>query len=409
VRAAILLGMRRLPLVLLAAVVLTACGSGPGAGATVSAPATSATPASAPPASGAASGVRLQRVGRFQAPLYVTAPPGDRRRIMVVEQGGRIVVVRGGRILRTPFLDLSGIVTAGGEQGLLGLAFDPEYASSGRLYVYFTRRDGRQEVAEYRRGASADVARPGSRRTVLVMADPASNHNGGDLKFGPDGLLYIGTGDGGGANDQFGRRGNAQNRGSLLGKILRIDPVARGGRAYTVPSSNPFAGRAGMRAEIYAWGLRNPWRWSFDRQTGDVTIADVGQSAIEEVNFARRGDWKGANFGWRPLEGTRRNFDEPAPGAVPPVIEQSHDEGWCSITGGYVVRDPGLRALDGRYVYGDFCKGQIRAATLAPGRASGDRSLGLPTVAQLSSFGEDAQGRVYVVSLAGPVYRLAAR
>jgi glucose/arabinose dehydrogenase len=402
--------MRRLPLVLVAVLGLAACGSSSGAGATSAgrtAPAAAA--GGAADGAAAATGVRLQRVGRFEAPLYVTAPPGDRRRIMVVEQGGRILVVRGGRTLRAPFLDLRGIVTAGGEQGLLGLAFAPDYARSGRFYVYFTRRDGRQEVAEYRRGASPEQADPGTRRSVLVMADPAANHNGGDITFGPDGLLYIGTGDGGGANDQFGARGNAQNRGSLLGKILRIDPQAAGGRPYTVPASNPFTGRAGMRPEIYAWGLRNPWRWSFDRATGDVTIADVGQNAVEEVNFARRGTWKGANYGWRPLEGTRRNFDEPAPGAVPPVLEKSHDDGWCSITGGYVVRDPALPALAGRYVYGDFCLGRIRAARLRPGGASGDRSLGLPTVAQLASFGEDAQGRVYVVSLGGAVYRLAAR
>jgi glucose/arabinose dehydrogenase len=352
--------------------------------------------------------VRLVRVGSFSNPLYVTAPPADRSRVMVVEQEGRIMLLRSGKRQSRPFLDIRPLVTAGGEQGLLGLAFAPDYARSGRFYVYFTRTDGRQEVAEYRR-ATADRADAGSRRSLLVMADPAPNHNGGQLNFGPDGLLYIGTGDGGAGDDPFGRRGNAQNLGSLLGKILRIDPRASGGRAYTVPASNPFTGRAGARPEIYSYGLRNPWRWSFDRRTGDVTIGDVGQDRVEEIDFTRKGRARGANFGWRPWEGRRRNFDEPAPGAVFPVLEKTHAQGWCSITGGYVVRDPRLPGLRGRYVYGDFCKGEIRAATLRLPRARGDRALGLPRIDALSSFGEDARGRVYVVSLSGPVYRLAAR
>jgi glucose/arabinose dehydrogenase len=240
------------------------------------------------------------------------------------------------------------------------------------------------------------------------MADTEPNHNGGSLVFGPDGLLYIGTGDGGGANDQHGPRGNAQSLGSLLGKILRIDPRRTGDRPYAVPASNPFAGRPGARGEIYSYGLRNPWRFSFDRLTGDLSIGDVGQDLVEEVDFVRRGRGRGANFGWRPFEGRRRNFDEPAPGAIGPVLQHTHAEGWCSVTGGYVVRDRGLPALYGRYVYGDYCEGRIRAARLAVGRAVRDESLGLPRIEGLSSFGEDASGRVYVTSLAGPVYRLAA-
>jgi hypothetical protein len=175
-----------------------------------------------------------------------------------------------------------------------------------------------------------------------------------------------------------------------------------------VPSSNPFAGRAGARREIYAYGLRNPWRFSFDRTTGDLVIGDVGQNAVEEIDFARKGTARGVNYGWRPLEGTRRNVPgEAAPGAVPPVIQHSHDDGWCSITGGYVVRDPGVPSLQGRYVYGDFCQGRLRSARLSPGQAAEDRELGLPRVGSLSSFGQDTRGRVYVVSLDGPVYRLA--
>ncbi len=353
--------------------------------------------------------MRLVRVGKFDQPDYVTAPPADKRRVMVVEQAGVIRVVRGGRTLDDPFLDIRAKVTSGGEQGLLGLAFAPDYASSGRFYVYYTDRQARQVVAEYRRGASDDVADSGSGRIVLRMADPEANHNGGSMNFGPDGLLYIGTGDGGGANDQHGERGNGQNLGSPLGKLLRIDPRASSGKAYTVPSDNPFTGRAGARGEIYAYGLRNPWRFSFDRSTGDIAIGDVGQDNVEEIDFARRGRARGVNYGWRPWEGRRRNFDEPAPGAVFPVLTKTHSAGWCSITGGYVVRDPALPALAGRYVYGDFCLGQLRSATLRAGRASGDRALSLPRVPNLSSFGEDARGRVYVVALDGPVYRLAAK
>ncbi len=401
---------RALPLIL-TALGLAACGSSSTAGATQEtavAPVSGATASTTTAAQPAATGVRLRPVGRFQSPLYVTAPPADTRRIMVVEQGGRIMVVRGGRTLSKPFLDIRSRVTSGGEQGLLGLAFAPDYASSGRFYVYYTRKDGKEQVAEYRR-ASADRANAGSARSVLVMDDPEANHNGGQLNFGPDGLLYIGTGDGGGANDQHGSRGNAQNLGSPLGKILRINPRAAGGKAYSIPSSNPFVGRSGARGEIYSYGLRNPWRWSFDRSTGDMVIADVGQNDVEEVDFMRRGTALGANFGWRPWEGRRRNFPEPAAGAVFPVITKSHSDGWCSITGGYVVRDPALPALRGRYVYGDFCNNRIFAAKLSAGRATGDHALSLPKVPSLSSFGEDARGRVYAVSLSGPVYRLVAR
>jgi hypothetical protein len=240
------------------------------------------------------------------------------------------------------------------------------------------------------------------------MADSESNHNGGLLLFGPDDLMYVGTGDGGGGGDQHGPRGNAQNLGSLLGKILRIDPRAGGGRPYRVPRDNPFTGRSGARSEIYAYGLRNPWRFSFDRRTGDLAIGDVGQNQFEEIDFVRRGNGRGANFGWRPFEGRARYAaGESAPGHVRPVIVRSHSDGNCSITGGVIVRDPRL-ALRGRYVFGDYCKGRILSARLSPGRARGVRRTSL-TVPSLSSFGEDAQGRVYAVSLNGPVYRIVPR
>jgi glucose/arabinose dehydrogenase len=356
----------------------------------------------------AARGVRLRKVADFDAPVYLTSPPGDRARQFVVEQGGRVMVVRDGRKLDTPFLDISGQVTAGGEQGLLSIAFPPDYADSGLFYVYFTDEAGDQRIVEYRR-RNADRADPGSARLVLRMGDSESNHNGGQLLFGPDDLMYVGTGDGGGGGDQHGSRGNGQSLGSLLGKILRIDPRAGGGRPYQVPRENPFVGRSGARGEIYAYGLRNPWRYSFDRRTGDLTIGDVGQNAYEEISFVRRGAGRGANFGWRPFEGrSRYAAGESAPGHVRPVIVRSHADGNCSITGGVVVRDRALAGLRGRYVFGDFCKGRVESARLSRGRARGVRRTSL-RVDSLSSFGEDAQGRVYAMSLDGPVYRIVPR
>jgi glucose/arabinose dehydrogenase len=409
---------RAVPVLLAAALGLVACGSGDGDSGDGDgrAPATEGGRATAPARGGGDAGarsarprgVRLVEVGRFDAPLFVTSAPGDRRRLYVVEQGGRVMVVRDGRTLRRPFLDLRTRVLAGGEQGLLSIAFAPDFPRSRRFYVYFTGRDAQQYVVEGR-AATADRADPASAREVLRMDDSEPNHNGGLLLFGPDRLLYVGTGDGGGGDDQHGTRGNAQDLGSLLGKILRIDPRAAGGRAYTVPASNPFTRRPGARPEIYSLGLRNPWRFSFDRRTGALTIADVGQDAMEEVNVVGRDRGAGANFGWRPWEGTQRNVDEPAPGAIAPAFTAGHEDGWCSITGGYVVRDPALPALVGRYVFGDFCLGELLSARLVPGRRATARRVGRLRVPSLSSFGEDLQGRVYATSLEGPVLRLAPR
>jgi glucose/arabinose dehydrogenase len=398
---------RRLLVGLLAAGTLAGCGGGD-SGRDESTPAAAAT---AGPATGAHSTARrparLARIGSFEAPLFLTSPPGDKRRQFVVEQAGRVMIVRDGRKLGTPFLDIRSLVTSGGEQGLLSVAFPPDYASSGRFYVYYTDRAGDQRIVEYRR-RDAEHADAGSARLVLRMGDSEVNHNGGLLLFGPDGLLYVGTGDGGGGGDRHGARGNAQDLGSLLGKILRIDPREAGGRPYSVPAANPFAGRAGARGEIYAYGLRNPWRFSFDRRTHDLAIGDVGQDAWEEIDFVARGRGRGADFGWRPFEGRARYTEgERAPGAVAPVIVRSHQAGNCSITGGVVVRDPRL-GLRGRYVFGDFCGGVIESARLSPGRARDVRRTGM-RVENLSSFGEDAQGRVYAVSLSGPVFRLVPR
>jgi glucose/arabinose dehydrogenase len=408
---------RVVALALVVGLALAACGSNDGtsraADSTAAAASTStgATGSATQPEGRAAQakrGVRLVRVGGFDTPVYVTAPPGDSRRLMVVEQRGRVMVVRGGRKLATPFLDIRSQVDYGGEQGLLSVAFPPDYQTTGRFYVYFTNRGGADNrIVEFHR-ASADRANPSSARVVLTMPNLEPNHNGGLMLFGPDRLMYVGTGDGGGGDDQHGGAGNAQSLGSLLGKLLRIDPAASGGQPYTVPSSNPFVNRAGARGEIYSYGLRNPWRFSFDRRTNDLTIGDVGQDQVEEIDFTRSGRAKGANFGWRPWEGRRRNFDEPAPGAIFPVLTHTHAAGFCSITGGYVVRDRNVPSLNGRYVYSDFCDGRIRSARLRAGRVAQGRPLALPKLGQVSSFGEDNSGRVYVVSLAGSVYRLAA-
>jgi glucose/arabinose dehydrogenase len=355
----------------------------------------------------AQSDVRLQEIGSFEEPLYVTAPPGDEQRVFVVEQGGTIRIVKGDRKLDTPFLDITDRVQGGGEQGLLSMAFAPDYATSGLFYVYYTDDDGNQRVVEYK--ASGDQADPDSARQLMLMRDDEPNHNGGLLLFGPDRMLYIGTGDGGGGGDQHGRRGNGQTLGTLLGKILRINPRPSGGRPYSIPRSNPFVGRSGARGEIYSYGLRNPWRFSFDRETGDLSIGDVGQNEVEEISFVRRGKGRGANFGWRPFEGNDRfTPGERAPGHVKPVITERHSAGNCSITGGVVIRDPDLPAWRGRYIYGDLCRGVLQTAVLTPARARNktDRDL---EVEQLSSFGEDARGRVYATSLNGPVYRLVQR
>jgi glucose/arabinose dehydrogenase len=237
------------------------------------------------------------------------------------------------------------------------------------------------------------------------MADFAENHNGGQLQFGPDGDLYIGTGDGGQEDDP---RRTGQNLDTLLGKLLRIKPnTGSGGSPYSIPPDNPFVNRPpGARPEIYSYGLRNPWRFSFDPVTGAISIGDVGQDNLEEVDYRRKGQAKGVNFGWSAFEGTDRfNQDQTAPNAVPPIFEYSHDGGACSITGGYIVRDRSLPSLYGRYVYGDYCTGDLHS--LIPGipRAKDDRSLGL-NVPSLSSFGEDNQDHVYATSLDGPVYRL---
>jgi glucose/arabinose dehydrogenase len=322
----------------------------------------------------------------------------------VVERGGRIRVVLNGRELAQPFLDISSQVSTDGERGLLSMAFAPDYAKSGLFYIYFTDRSDFIRIQEYKRSSDPGRADASSVRNLLTVDHREfSNHDGGQLQFGPDGRLYAGLGDGGGGGDPHH---HAQSLATVLGKILRIDP--RGGTPFGV-SGNPFTSRRGARPEIWAYGLRNPWRFSFDRSTGDLVIADVGQDAWEEVDFARRGTGRGANYGWNAFEGFHRFSGASAPGAVKPRVEHSHGDGYCSITGGYVVRDRSLPSLYGRYVYGDLCRSAIRSVKLGRTRgASGDRELGI-SLSQLDSFGEDARGHVYAVSLGGRVAQLVPR
>ncbi len=361
-------------------------------------------------ANSAAVRVRLLRVASFDQPTYLASPPGDRERRFVTERAGRIRVVLGRRKLRAPFLDIRSRVSTEGEGGLLSMAFSPDYARSRLLYVYYVDRSGALRVDRYRRSASsADRAERGSRRSVIAQPHTRRNHKGGQLQFGRDGMLYMGFGDGGGAHDPDD---NAQDLRTLLGKLLRIDPRPGGG--YRVPRDNPFVGRAGARPEVFSYGLRNPYRFSFDRRTGDLALADVGQDAAEEVNFVKasrraRRPRGGVNFGWDPFEGRGRNPKGSSPSAaghVPPALERTHRQGFCSITGGYVIRDRSLGSLYGAYVYGDLCDARLRVARLRAGRAQGDRTLG-PRLPSLVSFGEDASGRVHAVSLDGGVFRLA--
>ena len=353
-----------------------------------------------------AQGVRITPIATVSQPSHVAQPPGDPRHLYVTEQAGRVRVLRDGQLLPQPLLDLSRSVASAGERGLLSMAFAPDFTESRLFYLDFTNRRGDLIVEEFRADAAGEGVVAGSGRIVLRQRHPVTNHNGGQLAFGRDRLLYVGWGDGGGSYDSHGAHGNAQNLRSLLGKILRIDPRRHGRRPYAIPADNPFIHRRGARDEIYAYGLRNPWRFSFDRATGDLAIGDVGQDQLEEVDFARAGAGRGANYGWRVFEGTRRVIrGERASGAVRPVLTYPHTAGRCSITGGYVVRDPALPALVGQYVYGDFCTGRLRAVRLRPGSARGDHALGL-RVPSLTSFGEDEAGHVYGTSFQGGVFRL---
>ncbi len=395
----------------LLALALPACGS---AGQPAGGDGSASPAAQQPSAQEAAArrGVGLKKIGEFASPVFVAAAPGYPRLLFVVEQEGRVGVLRGGRKLGSPFLDLSGMVSSGGERGLLSIAFPADYRRSRRFYVYYTDAQGDIRVDEFKRRSETRAAR-GSRRPVLEIPHRAnSNHNGGQLQFLGD-HLYLGTGDGGSGGDP---PNNAQSPDSLLGKLLRIDPRPAHGRPYTVPSGNPFVDRPG-RDEIYSLGLRNPFRFSFDSVTAAkprIAIADVGQDEFEELNYTSLGAAAGANFGWDAFEGfapyTGANSGTGDPGGtVKPILAYSHSRGGsCTIIGGYVVGDRRLPSLRGRYVYADLCEGQLRSLVPHLRRASAERKLGL-AVPIPSSFGEDSRGRIYVSSLEGPVYRLVPR
>lgn len=346
----------------------------------------------------------------LEAPTYLTYAPGDpagSSRLFIVEKAGRIRVAENGVMEAVPFLNITDRVGSGGsEQGLLSAAFPPEFADSRVFYVNYTDQRGDTVIARFALlEGNPRQADPGSEQKILQIEQPAANHNGGQLQFGPDGYLYIGTGDGGQAGDPWG---NAQNLGVLLGKMLRID--VSGTEAYTVPEGNPFLGRPDARPEIWATGLRNPWRFAFDRVTGDLYIADVGQNIFEEIDLQPASSLGGENYGWDVMEG-RHCFEPPAgcdpSGRVPPVAEYDHSQG-CSVTGGYAYRGIRYPQLDGVYFFGDFCSGKIWG--LAQG-ASGEweMALLLDTQTNISSFGEDAEGEIYVAGYGdGTIYQLVA-
>jgi len=355
----------------------------------------------------AAAAPELEPVGSFASPTFVTSPPGDPR-LFVTERRGQVRIVgKDGIVKPTPFLDLSSHTTTVSERGLLSMAFPPDYTASGLAYVFVTGADGSLQIREFRRSPSdPNRAEPGAGRLVLSQAHAEnSNHNGGQVQFDSAGLLYAGFGDGGGSDDPDQ---NGQSLDTLLGKLIRIDPrQTAGGDPYSVPPDNPFAGSVPGRDEIWAYGLRNPYRFSFDRQTGELWIGDVGQDTREEVDLAAPGVG-GQNYGWRCYEGTipTPTIDTPCEpdGHVPPLFDLDREENAdiCSITGGYVVRDPGLPTLVGRYLYGDFCRPAIQSASAngQPGTATG------LSVNRLGSFGQDACGRLYTISISGPVSRV---
>ncbi|HZJ10178.1 MAG TPA: PQQ-dependent sugar dehydrogenase [Trueperaceae bacterium] len=336
---------------------------------------------------------RLDRVAAgFDSPVAITNA-GDER-VFVVEQGGVIKVMSDGVVADAPFLDISDRVTAGGERGLLGLAFPPDHAASGRYYVYYTDTGGNTVVSRF--VASGDTTDPASEQVLLRQEQPFSNHNGGQIAFGPEGYLYIGLGDGGSGGDP---QGNGQNLGTFLGKLLRIDVA---GEAYTVPDDNPFVGQDGALPEIWAYGLRNPWRFSFDSATGELFIADVGQNAFEEVNLQPAGSAGGENYGWNVMEAEscfepREGCDQT--GLAMPIIAYPHGGEWgASISGGYVYHGPDAPSLEGAYVFADYVSGRIWTA-----RADNDwqPELLLDSGFNISTFGVGTSGELYVADHGG--------
>ncbi|MEJ2597871.1 MAG: PQQ-dependent sugar dehydrogenase [Anaerolineales bacterium] len=366
----------------------------------------------------------------LQAPDYVTHAGDNSGRIFIVEQAGVVRIVHNGNLLTKPFLDISDRVQFYREEGLLSLAFPPDYAQKGYFNVYYTRRgETNNQVSRFHLTNDPNVANPNSEEQILLLNHPGyANHNGGLLVFGPDGYLYIGTGDGGGGGDP---NGNAQNPGSLLGKLLRIDteyawgneaigenllylPIllssvqASSAPTYKIPADNPFVGHSGARPEIWALGLRNPWRYSFDRQTHDLYIADVGQNTWEEVDFQPASSQGGANYGWNIWEGNHcysaSTCVEPA-NYSPPVAEYDHSFG-CSITGGYVYRGAAHPAMQGTYFYGDYCSARIWGLQFNGSRWLSEELKSAP--GRITSFGEDQAGELYLTSSNGVIYQVVS-
>ena len=344
-----------------------------------------------------------QVVEGLASPVYLTAPKGDSR-LFIVEQAGRIRIVKSGALVATPFLDITSRVVSGGERGLLSLAFDPAYATNGRFYVYYTGAQGDIFVDRFTVSSNADVANTTSDRVITIQHRANSNHNGGLLMFGPDGFLYMGTGDGGGAGDV---PNNAQNTDVLLGKLLRLDV---GSLPYTIPAGNPFVGQAGAD-EIWAYGLRNPWRYAFDvppdGSAPKLYIADVGQGAREEVDAADASA-SGRNYGWRTMEGTQCYNPSSGcnqAGLTLPVLDYDHGQG-CSISGGSVYRGAAIPEIRGHYFYSDYCSGWLRSFRLSGGAAVDQREWTIGNVGNVTSFGVDSAGELYMLSSNGRVYRL---
>ena len=365
-------------------------------------------PTPPPPPPDLTGAVSLTKIGTFDQPVLVAAPAADGERIFVVEQTGAVRIVRNGAVVERPFLDLRGQVTGSGESGLLSIAFAPDYARSGLLYAFYNTRSGAYgdtRIAEFRRSTDPDVVDISSERPLLTIVKPYENHNGGMLQFGPDADLYASIGDGDpGVLHPAGFF--AQRLDSLLGSIIRIDP--RSGDPYRVPANNPYVGRADARPEIWAYGLRNPWRFWIDVVTGSLVVTDVGSTSREEVNVVPRGQ-SGSNFGWPCFEGTLV-FDatRTCERATPPALELPRSGDVCAIIGGVVARDVRIPALGGRYLFGDLCSGRITALTLdgATVVSSSDLAVSVPG---LTSFGTDGTGRVYATATTGDVYRLDPR
>jgi glucose/arabinose dehydrogenase len=344
----------------------------------------------------------------LNSPIFLTAPVGDTR-LFIVERGGKIRIVQNGVLLNTPFLDISGSTTTNGERGLLSMAFHPQYASNGFFFIYYTDINGNIAIDRFSLSPTdPSIADPLSGLRILSILHPNfSNHNGGLISFGPDGYLYIGTGDGdgGGSGDPLM---NAQSTNSMLGKLLRIDVNASTlAQRYAIPTSNPFFSQSGRRAEIWAYGLRNPWRYAFDGVEHLLYIADVGQAKREEINVANVQQAE-LNYGWNSMEGTLCFLSDicNSQGLVLPVLEYGHDGGACSITGGYVYRGSAIPELQGRYFYADLCTGKLKSFIYQNDVAAEQTDWDIQNVAPIYSFGQDAQQELYLMSGKGSVYRI---